>query len=353
MFLSCLRGDTRSEAHSIYNMQLPAHTDIPGGLSHSGVAAFRLINDELSQIKALMNEQLLCCPDKIGVRRLVEHLDGCGGKMIRPGLVLLAGGAVGKITDKHIRIAAIMEMIHNATLLHDDVIDEGQRRRGQATVNSLWGNETAVLLGDFLLSKVFKMCADLEPEVVKIIATAAARTCEGELRQIAQRENWQLNETEYIDIITEKSAALFSSCCCLGGSLAGAGETEVRLLSDFGLNLGIAFQITDDLLDIVGDEAKMGKTLGSDVDKNKLTLALIHLLRTAGGREKSFLIKKMNTRGQSKEALIEMLRSSGSLEYAYSRAQEFVAKAIAALAGLRESDAKEALIETARFIGRR
>lgn len=331
-------------------MQLPAHTNISDGLLYSSVPAFRLINDELGQVKELINEQLLCCPDKIGVRRLVEYLNGCGGKMIRPGLVLLAGGAVGKITDKHIRIAAIMEMIHNATLLHDDVIDEGQRRRGRATVNSLWGNETAVLLGDFLLSKVFRMCADLEPQVVKIISAAAARTCEGELRQIAQRENWQLNETEYIDIVTEKSAALLSSCCYLGGLLAGAGEIEVRLLSDFGLNLGIAFQITDDLLDIVGDEVKTGKTLGSDVDKNKLTLAVIHLLRAVDGREKSFLIKKMNTTGQSKEALSEMLRQYGSLEYVHNRAQEFVAKAIAPLASLRENAAKEALIETARFI---
>ncbi len=343
-------------------MQLPAHTDISGVLPPSGVPAFRLINDELGRVKELINEQLACCPDatlrssatlrstsKIGIRRLVEYLNTCGGKMIRPGLVLLAGGAVGKITDEHIRIAAIMEMIHNATLLHDDVIDEGQRRRGQATVNSLWGNESAVLLGDFLLSKVFKMCADLEPEVVKIIATAAARTCEGELRQMAQRENWQLNETEYIDIITEKSAALLSSCCCLGGLLAGVGETEVRLLSDFGLNFGIAFQITDDLLDIIGDEAKTGKTIGNDVDKSKLTLAVIHLLGALDEKGRSAAINSLC----DKAGLIKMLRSYGSLEYAYSRAQEFVAKAIVSLAGLRESDAKEALVETARFIGRR
>jgi octaprenyl-diphosphate synthase len=340
-------------------MQLPAHTDIPGfdslrrgesgGLPRSGVAAFRLINDELGEVKELINEQLLCCPDEIGVVRLVEHLNSCGGKMIRPGLVLLAGGAVGKITGQHIRIAAIMEMIHNATLLHDDVIDEGQRRRGRATVNSLWGNESAVLLGDFLLSKVFKMCTDLEPEVAKIIATAAARTCEGELRQIAQRENWQLNETEYIGIITEKSAALFSSCCYLGGFLGGAGEIEVRMLSDFGLNLGIAFQITDDLLDIIGDEVKTGKTLGSDVDKNKLTLAVIHLLGVMDEKGRSTVINSLC----NKAGMVEMLRLSGSLEYAYSKAQEFVAKAIAPLAGLRESDAKEALIETARFIGQR
>jgi octaprenyl-diphosphate synthase len=330
-------------------MRLPAYTDISGGLSPSGVPAFRVINDELGRVRELINEQLLCRHDEIGVGRLVERLNSCGGKMIRPGLVLLAGGAVGKITDKHIRIAAIMEMIHNATLLHDDVIDEGQSRRGRATVNSLWGNESAVLLGDFLLSKVFKMCAGLEPKVVKIIAAATARTCEGELRQIAQRENWQLNETEYIDIITEKSAALLSSCCHLGGLLAGAGEVEVQLLSDFGLNFGIAFQITDDLLDIIGDEVKTGKTLGSDVDKSKLTLAVIHLLGVVDEKGKNAVINSLC----DKSGLVEMLRSYGSVEYSYSKAQEFVAKAIAPLASLRESEAKEALIETARFIGRR
>ncbi|GAG45675.1 unnamed protein product, partial [marine sediment metagenome] len=228
----------------------------------------------------LVNEQLASCSES--VRPLLEHLNTQGGKMIRPGLVLLSYHSVCDQCEKKtqyeaVRIAAIVEIIHNATLLHDDVIDEGQKRRGLPTVNSLWGNESAVLLGDFLLSKVFKMCADLKPRFQKIIAAAAARTCEGELRQIIQKQNWQLSEPEYIDIITEKSAAFFSSCCSLGGLLADASETEARLLTCFGLNVGIAFQITDDLLDIVGDESKTGKTSGSDVDKNKLTLAVIHL----------------------------------------------------------------------------
>ncbi len=347
MFLSYLRGDTSSEAHSIYNMQLPAHTE------QNSIPAFRLIKDELGQVKGLINEQMSCCPNETSVGRLVEHLNRCGGKMIRPGLVLLAGWAVSKITYKHIRVAAVMEMIHSATLLHDDVIDEGQRRRGQATVNSLWGNESAVLLGDFLLSRVFRMCADLEPEVVKIIATAAGRTCEGELRQIAQRENWQLKEAEYISIITEKSAALFSSCCYLGGFLAGAGETEVQMLSDFGLNLGIAFQITDDLLDIIGDEVKTGKTLGSDVDKNKLTLSVIHLLANIGENQKRGLIEKLVTARDSKRAFAEILKSSGSLEYACDRAKEYISKATGKLSELKDSAAKDSLIETANYITER
>lgn len=319
------------------------YTDISGD--------FKLIDVQLGQVKELIDEQLLGC--SASVSRLLETFSSCSGKMVRPVMVLLAGACCGKITDEHIRIAAVVEMIHNATLLHDDVIDEGQKRRGLPTVNSLWGNESAVLLGDFLLSRVFEMCTDLQPRFQKIIAAATARTCEGELRQIVQRQNWQLSESEYIDIITEKSAALFSSACFLGALLAQASKTQTQALARFGLNVGIAFQITDDLLDIIGEESKTGKTLGSDVDKNKLTLAVIHLLRVVERSEKAVVIKKLSTAGESKEALTEMLRSYESLEYASSRAQEFVTKAITSLADLEESKAKQALIEMGSFVAGR
>ena len=343
-------------------MQLPAHTEISGALPQSSVPAFRLIDDELGRVKKLICEQL-AVPACAGMTMSYLRKQICSGKMLRPGLVLLAGAIWGPITDKHIRVAAVVEMIHNAALLHDDVIDEGQKRRGRPTVNSLWGNESAVLLGDFLLSKVFEVCAGLELQVTRMIAAATVRTCQGELRQVVQRRNWQLSESEYIDIITEKSAVLFSSSCLLGGLLAGATKTQVQSLADFGLNVGIAFQITDDLLDIIGSESKTGKTLGSDVDKNKLTLAVIHLLRTIGKREKSAVINSLSLKQNTqyairntqydKEALVEMLRSHGSLEYAHGRAQEFVTKAIQALADLSQGDAKDALIETVRFAGRR
>jgi octaprenyl-diphosphate synthase len=172
-------------------MQLPAHTDTSDVFQWGGISAFQLINDELDRVKESISQQLALAKGDESISRLVVHLNTCGGKMIRPALLLLAGKAVGKIADEHIRVAAILEMIHNATLLHDDVIDEGQKRRGSPTVNSLWGNEGAVLLGDFLLSKVFKMCADLKPQVSKIIADTTARICEGELRQIVQRQNGQ------------------------------------------------------------------------------------------------------------------------------------------------------------------
>ena len=337
-------------------MQLPAHTDISDSAPRSKMLPFGLIGEPLNRVKALINEQLTAPPRAGNINRLLKYVRGRTGKMIRPGLVLLAGRCCGHITDEHIRVAAIVEMIHNATLLHDDVIDEGQKRRGRATINSLWGNESAVLLGDFLLSRVFKMCAELKPQVARVIAAAAVRLCEGELRQVAQRCDWQLSESEYVYVITEKSAALFSSCCYLGALLAQATERQARSLADFGLNAGIAFQITDDLLDLVGDEGRTGKTLGSDVEKHKLTLAVIHLLRAVDERQKSTLVNSYLERKDTrydKDALAEMLDRYGSLKYARSRAQEFVAAAIRALADLKQSDAKSALIKTAEFMASR
>lgn len=408
-------------------MQLPSHTNpslrskasVAGGLPLSTIPSFRLIEDELGQVKRLIDEQLAGAREPVS--RLLRNVNICSGKMIRPGLVLLSyrvvrdGSRANGLTTKRaetaekspklsksstsvdsavsdnqrdshydaICVAAIVELIHNATLLHDDVIDGGQKRRGLPTVNSLCGNESAVLLGDFLLSKAFKICAKLDPEITDIVAGTAVRVCEGELGQIAQKQNWQLSESEYINIITEKSAALFSSCCLLGGLLAGASETQIWSLADFGLNAGIAFQITDDLLDIIGDESKTGKTLGSDIDKNKVTLAVIHLLRAVDEEEQSAVINSylvnpgdsvtrdnvMQKGGISKglnheacierdarcgkESLAEILERLGSLKYAYGRAQEFVTKALNALTDLQEGEAIEAVIETAKFISER
>lgn len=387
-------------------MQLPSHSDVSlrskagaaGGQPQSTVPSFKLIDDELGQVKRLIDERLAEASEPVS--RLLRNVNICSGKMIRPGLVLLSYNAVREgscpkgltakragntekspvsrksatsgssaVSENHrntqydaICVAAIVELIHNATLLHDDVIDGGQKRRGLPTVNSLRGNESAVLLGDFLLSKAFKICAELGPEITNIVAGTAVRVCEGELRQVTERENWQLSESEYIDIITEKSAALFSSCCLVGGLLAGASETQILPLADFGLKAGIAFQITDDLLDIIGDESKTGKTLGRDIDKNKLTLAVIHLLRAVEKTEQSAVINsylvnpEAYLKGEARcqrESLVEMLGRLGSLEYAHRRAQEFVTKARDALTELREGQAKDALIETAKFFGER
>jgi len=343
-------------------MQLSIQSDIAVSPPGHVIPAFKLIYKELMQVSELVRVQLAGCPTREGIGQLTERLNSGTGKMIRPGLVLLSErvvrdarceGATHSRGDDAVRAAAIVEMIHNAALLHDDVIDEGQKRRGRPTVNRLWGNESAVVLGDFLLSRVFMMCADLEPELQRIIAAATARTCEGELRQISQRGNWQISEGEYIEIVTEKTAALFAACCHLGALLGGAGEKEIEGQTAFGLNAGIAFQITDDLLDITGDEKKTGKTLGSDICKSKPTLAVIHLLVAADEKERNIVKKKLIAGEISRKALTEMLMLHGSLDYARRRAEEFTAKAVLLLGVLKESSARDALIEAAGFIGRR
>jgi octaprenyl-diphosphate synthase len=348
-------------------MRLPEHTDRSTSASRVEIPTFGLVAEPLKQVKRLIYEQLTehlpafagsePSPHRHRPRdldQLIEYVSGRSGKMIRPALLLLAGRCCGEITDEHIRVAAIIEMIHNATLLHDDVIDEGQKRRGLPTINRLWGNETAVLLGDLLLSRVFQMSAELEEsQAARVIAAAAVRLCEGELTQAIQKHDWQLSEPDYIDAITEKSAVLFSSACYLGAVLAKTSDEHARSLADYGLNAGIAFQITDDLLDIVGDEQKTGKTLGSDVDRHKLTLAVIHLLTSVGEQEKEALINSHLEREKSqhnRDALAEILVSHGSLDYARARAQEYAAKATGALHNLQQNRAKDALIKAAEFI---
>jgi octaprenyl-diphosphate synthase len=316
---------------------------------------FSIIAGELLEVRALIERELSDCSR--AVRDLAGQTNAGRGKMIRPGLVLLSGLACGGITKKHICAAAIVEMIHNATLLHDDVVDESTRRRGLPTLNSMRGNESAVLLGDFLLSRVFRLCAGLAGKAAETIASAAVRTCEGELRQIAQRGNWRLSEPGYIEIIAEKTAALFSGACSLGAMLAGAGKRQVESLADYGFKTGIAFQITDDLLDLTGDEVRTGKPIGNDADGGKLTLPLIHFLESAGKKEKAEVIRRINRRRagakRAKAALAKMLTEQGGIEYARRRAEEFVKEAIKSLEGLKNSEGKNALIETARFVAGR
>ena len=315
--------------------------------------AFSIIEAELVQVRALMERDLSDCREP--VRGMAACVNAGQGKMIRPGLVLLSGLACGGVTENHIQAAAIFEMIHNVSLLHDDVVDEGQSRRGVPTINSIHGNESAVLLGDLLLGRVMQMCVGLDKRVAEIIALSAMRTCEGELRQISQRGNWSLGESEYIEIIAGKTAALFEGACATGAVLAGVGESTVQTLAAYGRNAGIAFQITDDLLDLVGEQDKTGKPVGSDLDHSKLTLPLIHLLQTAGEADKQkvkqILLHKTGDAGRME--LLEKLNSCKSIEYSRMRAKKFVEGAIVALVAVADSDGSKALVETARFIASR
>jgi octaprenyl-diphosphate synthase len=229
---------------------------------------------------------------------------------------------------------------------HDDVLDESDIRRRAATINRLWGNGRAVLLGDFLYSHAFHLCSTLPtPLAARLIGQTAVTVCEGEMMQVAHRDNWELSETEYLEIISRKTAALVETCCHLGAHYAGADEATIQRLRSFGHSLGVAFQIVDDLLDLTGDESEVGKSLGRDAAEGEPTLPLIHFLRTAPALKRARLLTAVRTNGSALSSgrtdgserartIVELLRDSDSIDYAQSAAQERIDQARRLLAGL-------------------
>ena len=312
---------------------------------------FDIIKGELADVRQCINQQLTDSGEHVNV--MLEHIRTRCGKMLRPAMLLLTAKTCGAITTNHITLAAIVELIHTATLLHDDVIDEAESRRKAATANTLWGNESAILLGDFLLSRVFAMCGTLESLMfIRELGDTTVRICRGELMQNIQRQNWQLTEDQYLAIVNDKTASLFTACCRLGCPTAAKDKDHYRALSDFGTNVGMAFQINDDLLDIVGDEGTIGKTLGTDLAKRKPTLPVIHLLSNASASDKLLLIEQLSTR-PGPQQLPKMLEDSGSIEYTRNLAQKFSNDAVNSLKPLPESPARNVLIEIAQVIAER
>jgi octaprenyl-diphosphate synthase len=286
------------------------------------------------------------------VNTLIKHVSRFRGKMLRPMLVLLSGRAVGELNDAHVTIATVVEMVHMATLVHDDVLDEAELRRKGATINHLRGNEAAVLLGDYLISHSYHLCSSLDSQVAsRVIARTTNQVCEGELLQIDNRNNLDLDEETYLQIITRKTAVLCATCCLLGAKFAGGTEAQVAALETYGRSLGIAFQIQDDILDIVGDAGTVGKTLGIDIEKQKMTLPVIHFLRTAPAEHRRLLRSLIASREADKiERIRNLILPSHSIEYARERAKELVANAQAAIAPLPDSDAKRVLDTMAEFV---
>lgn len=335
-------------------MESPNRSHIPANRLYQVIEPFSIIGEHLRRVQALIYEQLCEHPQTAGIEQLLAHIRSRSGKMLRPGLVLLSGLCCGPLCAEHIQVAAIFEIIHEATLLHDDVIDEADKRRGQEALNRLYGNESAVLLGDFLLSRVFGMSAELDSDVAKVIAWAAGVTCQGELNQNLGKRNWELTQQQYIDIVADKTAEIFRSCCLIGARLGGGSQDTAAKLADYGLNLGVAFQIADDLLDIVGDEEKAGKTLGTDFVETKPTLPLIHLLRSAGDRHRARIISLVSGgEPDLRKKLAVMLGDNGSLDYSRSCVRQYVDQAIESVESLPDCAAKTALIDTAEFVAAR
>jgi octaprenyl-diphosphate synthase len=286
------------------------------------------------------------------VNTLVKHVSRFRGKMLRPLLVLLTGQACGKISEAHTVIATVVEMVHMATLVHDDVLDEAELRRKGATINHLRGNEAAVLLGDYLISHSFHLCSSLESQFAsRVIGRTTNQVCEGELLQIHNRNNLDLDEETYLQIITHKTAVLCAACCLLGAKFAGADETTIENMRLYGLSLGTAFQIQDDILDIVGDQSTVGKTLGIDVQKGKLTLPMIHFMRTAPREHRTLLRSLLEGRDVDKvERIRNLILPSQSVNYARDKAKALVDRARGIVSALPESEAKHILDVMAEFV---
>lgn len=305
--------------------------------------------DVESRFAAELTSDLPC------VNELVGHVERYRGKMLRPMLVLVSGMATSpsgrEVNDGHRVVATVAEMVHMATLVHDDVLDDAQIRRRGETVNNLRGNETAVMLGDYLISHSYHLCSSLaSPLAPRIIADATNTVCEGELLQLANRENWALDEPTYFEIIRRKTASLCGTCCKLGAILSDA-PTRAESLYAYGEKLGVAFQIIDDLLDLTGTQDTVGKTLGRDLDKGKLTLPLIHHLGTvaAARRAKSLtLLRDADaTSGASPREVVDLLNTTGSIAYANDAAHRLVDEARQAIGTLADSPARALLMDMA------
>jgi octaprenyl-diphosphate synthase len=285
------------------------------------------------------------------INDLCAHVRQYRGKQLRPGLVLLSGKACGKTTDEHLTIAAVVEMVHMATLVHDDVLDDADLRRRCPTINRLEGNEAAVLLGDYLISHAFHLCSSLESQYAsRVIASTTNIVCEGELQQVHHRGDFDLGLDDYLQIITRKTAALTGACCRLGAYFAGAGNEVVTALERYGLELGIAFQITDDVLDITGSEKRMGKTLGRDLEKSKLTLPVIHCLTRAHDDLRKELHLLLASRNPDRSRLRNLLETTDSLTYSLDAARDYVDSAVGRLEELPPSQTRQSLARLARLI---
>jgi octaprenyl-diphosphate synthase len=280
---------------------------------------------------------------------VLQEISRQQGKMLRPALVLLCGKLISEIRSQHIDLAVMVELIHRASLLHDDVIDKAQLRRGQPSANALWGNAAAVLLGDFLLSRAFTLSAASHFDGAgQILCQAAQALCVGELKQNLMRGSWSLTEQDYFQIIEAKTAALFRCSCQLGAMAAGASAEQTRALSEFGFQYGLAFQIADDLRDILSTEKHEGKTLGTDLLEKKLTLPVIHWINR-NQKQKPVLIAQITDCRDARE-LTKQMRQSGSIDYAKKAAKTCSDKAGHSLEGFEPTPVAEALAGLAESV---
>lgn len=308
-----------------------------------------LIADDLKQVDAVIGRRL--SSEIVLIRQVADYLITSGGKRLRPALLILSAKACGYQGTHHHELAAVVEFIHTATLLHDDVVDESRMRRGQPTANSMFGNAAAVLVGDFLYSRAFQMMVGVQSmRVMEVLADATNTIAEGEVMQLLHVHNANVNEQDYLRVIRAKTAKLFEAAGRLGAILACVPPAEEKALADYGMHLGTAFQLVDDILDYSGDLTQTGKNLGDDLAEGKTTLPIIHAMRHGSSKQETLIRNALVNGGLNEfEPVMQAMRETGALDYTRMQAEASARHACNAITLLTDSKYKDSLLELATF----
>lgn len=314
--------------------------------------ALELIGDELKQVEQQFKKDL--ASDVPLIRKVGEYVLASGGKRIRPALLLLSAKLCEYRGDRHVPLASVIEFIHTATLLHDDVVDNANIRRGIASANTLWGNEASVLVGDFLFSKSFSlMVADGDLNVLRVLSGATTMIAEGEVLQLVCTSDLSLTEERYIEVVKCKTAVLISAACQAGAILGKVSPELEQDLSEFGMQLGIAFQLMDDVLDYAANQAEFGKSIGHDLEEGKITLPLIHTLQLCTDDERERIGEIVTAEELSDDDfqfVFDAVHRYGGIEFTVSRAREYTNRAKQALESFSSSPVKAALVELSDYV---
>ena len=304
---------------------------------------------DLAQVDEVIRARL--ASDVVLIRTVANYIVGSGGKRLRPALLLLAANACGAQGPARHELAAVIEFIHTATLLHDDVVDESSLRRGRNTANAEFGNAASVLVGDFLYSRAFQMMVGVGSlRIMSVLADATNIIAEGEVLQLLNIHDPDTDEESYLRVIRYKTAKLFQAATQVGAILGNAPEAVESALADYGMHLGTAFQLIDDVLDYSGDLGEMGKNLGDDLAEGKPTLPLIHAIRAGTAEERDIVRRAIEQGGKMElERVVAAIRRVGALDYARSKAREEAAIAASRLEALQGSACRDSLLELAHF----
>ncbi len=312
-------------------------------------AVQQLAAADMARVDTLIRTSL--ASDVVLIGQIAEHIIGGGGKRLRPMLHVLAARAAGYGGDKHIKLAAVIEFIHTSTLLHDDVVDESGLRRGRQTANAVWGNSASVLVGDFLYSRAFQLMVDLDSmPVMRILADTTNIIAEGEVLQLLNIGKPDIDQNSYLEVIERKTAVLFAAATELGGLLAGLPDTQVQALRRYGMQLGYAFQIADDLLDYTADSATLGKNIGDDLAEGKTTLPMILAMAEADAATAEMMRTAIEQADVSVLPQISAaIREGTALERTSAIANDFAERAVDALSALPCSPQRDALTALAHY----